>query len=27
VGVLSNLDLYPDMNALIAQVSYKFGRR
>jgi hypothetical protein len=27
VGVLTNLDLYPDLNALIAQVSYKFGRR
>jgi hypothetical protein len=27
VGVLRNLDLYPDLNALIAQVSYKFGRR
>lgn len=27
VGVLTNLDLYPDLNALIAQVSYKFGHR
>ena len=27
VGVLANLDLYPDLNALIAQVSYKFGHR
>jgi hypothetical protein len=27
VGVLTGLDLYPDMNALIAQVSYKFGKR
>ena len=27
VGVLNGLDLYPDLNALIAQVSYKFGRR
>jgi hypothetical protein len=27
VGALTNLDLYPDMNALIAQVSYQFGRR
>jgi hypothetical protein len=27
VGVLTSLDLYPDLNALIAQVSYKFGRR
>ena len=27
VGALANLDLYPDLNALIAQFSYKFGRR
>ena len=27
VGTLANLDLYPDLNALIAQFSYKFGRR
>jgi hypothetical protein len=27
VGVLSGLDLYPDLNALIAQVSHKFGKR
>jgi hypothetical protein len=27
VGALGNLDLYPDLNALIAQFSYKFGRR
>jgi hypothetical protein len=27
VGVLSGLDLYPELNAMIAQVSYKFGRR
>jgi hypothetical protein len=27
VGSLANLDLYPDLNALIAQFSYKFGRR
>jgi hypothetical protein len=27
VGVLSGLDLYPDMTALIAQVTYQFGRR
>jgi hypothetical protein len=27
VGALANYDLYPDLNALIAQFSYKFGRR
>jgi hypothetical protein len=27
VGSLANLDLYPDLNALIAQFSYKFGQR
>jgi hypothetical protein len=27
VGSLANLDLYPDLNALIAQFSYKFGKR
>ena len=27
VGVLNGLDLYPDMTALIAQVTYQFGRR
>jgi hypothetical protein len=27
VGALAHLDLYPDLNALIAQFSYKFGRR
>jgi hypothetical protein len=27
VGALANFDLYPDLNALIAQFSYKFGRR
>jgi hypothetical protein len=27
VGSLANFDLYPDLNALIAQFSYKFGRR
>lgn len=27
VGSLAPLDLYPDLNALIAQFSYKFGRR
>ena len=27
VGALANLDLYPDLNALIAQFSYKFGKR
>jgi hypothetical protein len=27
VGALSGYDLYPDLNALIAQFSYKFGRR
>jgi len=27
VGALAGLDLYPAMNALIAQVSYKFGHR
>jgi hypothetical protein len=27
VGVLRNLDLYPDLNALIAQFSYRFGKR
>jgi hypothetical protein len=27
VGALAGLDLYPDLNALIAQVSYKFGKR
>lgn len=27
VGSLANLELYPDLNALIAQFSYKFGRR
>jgi len=27
VGALANLDLYPDLNALIAQFSYKFGGR
>jgi hypothetical protein len=27
VGALAGLDLYPDLNALIAQFSYKFGRR
>jgi hypothetical protein len=26
-GTLANFDLYPDLNALIAQFSYKFGRR
>lgn len=26
VGALANLDLYPDLNAVIAQFSYKFGR-
>jgi hypothetical protein len=26
VGVLSGLDLYPDLSAVIAQFSYKFGR-
>jgi Protein of unknown function (DUF3570) len=26
VGALTNLDLYPDLNAVIAQFSYKFGR-
>lgn len=27
VGVLSGLDLYPDLSAVIAQVSYNFGKR
>lgn len=27
VGALAGFDLYPDLNALIAQFSYKFGRR
>lgn len=27
VGALAGLDLYPDLNALIAQFSYRFGRR
>ena len=27
VGALANYDLYPDLNALIAQFNYKFGRR
>jgi hypothetical protein len=27
VGALAGLELYPDLNALIAQFSYKFGRR
>jgi hypothetical protein len=27
VGSLAGFDLYPDLNALIAQFSYKFGRR
>jgi hypothetical protein len=27
VGALTGLDLYPDLNALIAQFTYKFGRR
>jgi hypothetical protein len=27
VGALRNVDLFPDLNALIAQFSYKFGRR
>jgi hypothetical protein len=27
VGALANFDLYPDLNALIAQFSYKFGKR
>jgi hypothetical protein len=27
VGTLAGLDLYPDLNALIAQFTYKFGRR
>jgi hypothetical protein len=27
VGALAGLDLYPDLDALIAQLSYKFGRR
>jgi len=27
VGTLAGLDLYPDLNALIAQFSYKFGKR
>ncbi len=27
VGSLATFDLYPDLNALIAQFSYKFGRR
>jgi hypothetical protein len=27
VGVLNGLDLYPDLTALIAQVTYQFGRR
>jgi hypothetical protein len=27
VGALANIDLYPDLNALIAQFNYKFGRR
>jgi hypothetical protein len=27
VGSLIGLDLYPDLNALIAQVSYGFGHR
>jgi hypothetical protein len=27
IGALSGLDLYPELNALIAQLSYKFGRR
>jgi hypothetical protein len=27
VGALANFDLYPDLNALIAQFNYKFGRR
>jgi hypothetical protein len=27
VGVLANYDLFPDLNAVIAQFSYKFGRR
>jgi hypothetical protein len=27
VGALARYDLYPDLNALIAQFSYKFGRR
>ena len=27
VGALAGFDLYPDLNALIAQLSYKFGRR
>jgi hypothetical protein len=27
VGALANYDLYPDLNALIAQFSYKFGKR
>jgi hypothetical protein len=26
VGVLADLDLRPDMSAIIAQFSYKFGR-
>jgi hypothetical protein len=27
VGALANFDLYPGLNALIAQFNYKFGRR
>ena len=27
VGALAGFDLYPDLNALIAQFNYKFGRR
>jgi hypothetical protein len=27
VGALAGFDLYPDLNAVIAQFSYKFGRR
>jgi hypothetical protein len=27
VGALAGFDLYPDLNALIAQFTYKFGRR
>ncbi len=27
VGALASFDLYPDLNALIAQFTYKFGRR
>lgn len=27
VGALRNVDLFPDLNALIAQFSYRFGRR